>query len=418
MFLKRLIIIIGCIIAGANVTIAQTYGCTDARANNFNAGATVNDGSCTYNSTSYSPLKLIDKLSDTLNETSGLITINGELWSMGDNGNPNAIYHFDKTTGVILQSIYITNVINHDWEELTIDDKNIYIGDFGNNNGNRTNLAIYKISRSQITTKKVDSITAEIINFSYSDQVDFTSHANANRYDMEAMMVLNDTLHLFSKDWVDGHTRHFILSTTPGTYSIAPIDSIDAGCMITGAAFDPQSKRIVLTGYNKTGFCYLWLLWDFTGNKLFSGNKRKIDLGFFTNTGQIEGVCFNDSNNVYITNEKNLVNNKLCAANVGQWMNSKSSSGIDYRKQNISALKVYPNPAPGEIMLTYTLQKPASVSYCIYNTESKLVYCTRVKSGGGNVEQKINIASLRNGTYYLLVHSDKANTEKIVFIKQ
>ena len=68
MFLKKLIIIFGCIILAANVTIAQTYGCTDARANNFNPGATLNDGSCTYTSTSTSPLKLVDKLSDTLNE--------------------------------------------------------------------------------------------------------------------------------------------------------------------------------------------------------------------------------------------------------------------------------------------------------------------------------------------------------------
>lgn len=402
----------------ANVTIAQSYGCTDARANNFNPGATWNDGSCTYNSTSYAPLKLIDKLSDTINETSGLVDINGELWSMGDSGNPNAIYHFDKATGAILQTIVITNAINHDWEELTIDDKNIYIGDFGNNYGDRTTLAVYKVSRSQITTKEIDSITAEVINFSYSDQVDFSSNHNAHRYDCEAMIVLNDTLHIFSKDWVDGHTRHFMLSTTPGTYSIAPIDSIDAGCLITGAAFDPQSKRIVLTGYNKTGYCYLWMLWDFTGNKLFSGNKRKIDLGFFTNTGQIEGVCFNDSNNVYITNEINIVNNRLYAANVGQWMNPKSSSGVDYSKQNITALKVYPNPASRELTLEYTLQKPASVSCCIYNMESKLVYCAKSKSGGGHVEQRINIASLNKGTYYLLVHSDNTNTGKIVFIKQ
>ena len=353
MFLKRLIIIITCTIMGANVTIAQIYGCTDALANNFNSLATSNDGSCTYNSTSYSPLKLINKLSDTLNETSALININGELWSLGDSGNPNAIYHFDKSTGAILQTIFITNAVNNDWEEMTADNNYIYIGDFGNNYGNRAALAVYKISRAQISSKKIDSITAQKINFNYADQKDFTPNHNANRYDCEAMFVWNDTLHLFSKDWIDGHARHYKLSTKPGIYSIAPVDSIDAGCQLTGASIDPVTKRIVLIGYNKTGFCYLWMFWDFNGNKIFSGNKRKVDLGFFTNTGQIEGVCFNDSNNVYITNENNFVNNKLYAANVGQWMNRKSASGIDYSKQNISGLKIYPNPATGEITFNF-----------------------------------------------------------------
>ncbi len=418
MFLRILIIIIVCTIQGTNVTIAQTLGCTDAQANNFNPGASRNDGSCKYNTTSYSPIKLIDKLSDTLNETSGLLNLDGELWSMCDSGNPNALYHFDKNTGAILQTIVIRNASNRDWEDLAADNNNIYIGDFGNNEGNRTNLVVYKIARSQISTKKVDSVTAKMIYFSYKDQTDFTIRHNAHRYDCESMMAWNDTLHLFSKDWVEGHSRHFILSTSPGTYSLSPVDSIDAGCQISGASVNPKSGRVVLIGYNKTGFCYLWMLWDFNGTNLFGGNKRKVDLGFFLNTGQIEGICFNDSNSIYITNENNFVTNKLYIANVGQWMNKKANVGLDKSLVNISKLKLYPNPASNEINLSFTLQKPAAVSYCIYSMDSKLVYCSRFKYGAGNTEQKINISSLVNGIYYMLVHTEKSQTEKILFVKQ
>ncbi len=323
MSLKKSILFLICIIIGAKITIAQTNGCTDFQAKNFNPNASINDGSCLYNNTSYSPVKIINKLSDTINETSGIINLNGELWTIDDSGNPNAIYHFDKNSGIILQTIYISNAINYDWEEISADANNIYVGDFGNNNGNRTALAVYKISISQLTSKKVDTITAQKISFSYSDQIDFTSQNNATRFDCEAMFIWNDSIHLLSKDWVGGHSKHYVLSTIAGTYAIAPRDSFDAECMITGATFDSSSKRIVLSGYNKTGFCFLWLLWDFTGDKIFSGNKRKIDLGFFTGTGQVEGVCFNDSNNIYLTNENYIVSNKLCAANIGQWVNKK-----------------------------------------------------------------------------------------------
>ncbi len=417
MVLKNLLLL-GCILSmAAKSTSAQTLGCTDFQANNYKSGATLNDGSCTYNSTSYSPIKLIDKLSDTLIETSALINIDGELWTLDDSGNPNAIYHFDKATGAVLQTIFISNATNHDWEDMTADQNNIYIGDFGNNNGNRTNLAVYKIPKLLLSKKKVDSVVAEKIIFSYADQKDFNSNNNANSFDCEAMFVWNDSLHLLTKDWINGHSKHYLLPTTPGSYNLFPIDSLDAGCLITGAAFEPLSKRIVLTGYNKTGFCYIWLLWDFTGSKIFSGNKRKIDFGFFTNTGQIEGVCFNDSSNIYITNEKNIVNNKLYAAQVGQWMNKKST-GVDYHKQNITELQVYPNPASTEIYIIYNLQKPAAVSYCIYNREGKLVSCSKKKLGGGKVVQKTDIASLSHGTYYLVVHSENANTERRVFIKE
>lgn len=402
---------------GAFATHAQTKGCTDSQANNFNANATINDGSCTYNSTSYSPIKLVEKLSDTINETSALITIDGELWTLDDSGNANAIYHFDKNTGTILQTIYISNATNHDWEDMTADSKNIYIGDFGNNNGDRTNLVVYKISKSQLSTKKVDSITAQKIHFSYADQKDFTSRSNANSFDCEAMFVYNDTLHLLSKDWVNGFTKHYFLPTITGTYSIGPVDSFDVACLITGASLELSTHRVVLTGYNKTGFCYLWMFWDFNNARIFEGNKRKIDFGFFTSTGQIEGVCFNDSNTIYITNEKNIINNKLYAANIGQWMNKKSI-GIDYRKQLISELKVYPNPALTEITLNFTLQNPASVSSCIYNEAGKVVYCSKMKLNGGMVQQKINISGLSNGKYYIVVHSNKANSKKQIFIKQ
>ena len=157
----KLIFFITCAIT-AKFSTAQIPGCTDHRANNFNASATLNDGSCMYNPTAHTPKKLVNKLSDTVNGTSALMIINDDFWTLNDDGHSNAIYRFDSYDGHILQSIFLRKASKYDWESMAIDAqyKHIYIGNMGNNFGNRTDLAIYKIYRSDITKKAVDTIDA------------------------------------------------------------------------------------------------------------------------------------------------------------------------------------------------------------------------------------------------------------------
>ncbi|MEJ7677167.1 MAG: hypothetical protein WKG06_04700 [Segetibacter sp.] len=51
---------------------SQVYSRTDPSANNYNFSATVNDGSCTYNITTYTPPVVLNAISRTLKESSGL----------------------------------------------------------------------------------------------------------------------------------------------------------------------------------------------------------------------------------------------------------------------------------------------------------------------------------------------------------
>src|SRR4051812_45510552 len=83
-----------------------------------------------------------------LKESSGLCYTDGQLWSFGDSGNPDAIYKIDTTTGAILQTVTIANYPNTDWEDITADALYIYIGDFGNNSGDRTDLKILRVKKS------------------------------------------------------------------------------------------------------------------------------------------------------------------------------------------------------------------------------------------------------------------------------
>ena len=93
-------------------------------------------------------LNLVTGLNDTLNGTSGLILLNGKIITHNDSGILPNLYEIDSLTGLISRTIHVSNAQNVDWEDITADDNYIYIGDFGNNNGTRTDLKIYRISQN------------------------------------------------------------------------------------------------------------------------------------------------------------------------------------------------------------------------------------------------------------------------------
>ena len=101
-------------------TYAQTDGCTDPAANNFNPLATRNNGSCTYNAASRNPA-LKSNLNAALEENSGLILWNDRLWTHNDGGNSTALFEMD-TTGTIIRTVNVSNAVNVDWEDIAQDE--------------------------------------------------------------------------------------------------------------------------------------------------------------------------------------------------------------------------------------------------------------------------------------------------------
>jgi len=109
-------------------------GCTDPQAINFSPSAIDNDGSCLYETTSYTLENVADLSPETLAENSGLSLFNQSLWTINDGGNGTLIYELD-TLGNVLREVFIEGVNNVDWEALTQNESHLFIGDFGNNSG-------------------------------------------------------------------------------------------------------------------------------------------------------------------------------------------------------------------------------------------------------------------------------------------
>ena len=92
--------------------MSQTLGCTDILAKNYNAKATVNDGSCIYKKERIN-LTHSFILNPKLKETSGLIQWNNRLWTHNDDTDTN-LYALDTVKGEILETYNLPKVTNTD----------------------------------------------------------------------------------------------------------------------------------------------------------------------------------------------------------------------------------------------------------------------------------------------------------------
>ena len=241
-------------------------------------------------------------LPDKVDETSGLIYLNGFVWTFNDSGGEPEIYKIDNKSGKIIQTVRITNGGNFDWEDITHDDDFIYIGDFGNNWGTRKDLKIYKIAINDITDKKKVQLEAEIIEFSYTDQVSFKKNNRGHDYDCESVINYQDSLIIFSKNWGNGRTRMYKLPKTPGNYKIAPINSFNADGLVTGASYNKETGELVLIGY-KDYVPFIYCFSEFDGNNFKNGNAYRINMVKMKGS-QTEGIIWYDNDNILISTEQ------------------------------------------------------------------------------------------------------------------
>jgi len=248
----------------------------------------------------YTP-SFITELSDSISENSGLIFFNNQVWTHNDSGGEAKIYSIDTLTGAINQSILILDAVNIDWEDIAQDEMHIYIGDFGNNFGDREDLCIYKVSKQDIIENLNDSVHSEKIYFSYEDQSTEYSYYNHNR-DCEALVSAGDSLYLFSKNWQNQKSYLYALGKVMGTYSLNAIDSFDSQGMICGA--DYQNNTLILLGYTNQVLSqsFAWIFSEINNNHFFEAEGLKInfDIPYYSQT---EGVCFIKPKHIYFSSE-------------------------------------------------------------------------------------------------------------------
>jgi hypothetical protein len=352
--LERKVIYLVLLLFLAGNALSQ-FGCTDPQAINFNGDAIINDGSCLYEPTNYTPTSISNLASPLLAENSGVISLNASLWVLNDGGNNTSLYELD-TLGNFLREVVIYNVENIDWESLAENDTHIFVGDFGNNSGTRTDLSIIKIEKEQLFNSTQDSVPGLEMQFSYADQIDFSGPSNAHNYDCEAFFAVDDSLFLFSKNWQDNLVKKYALPDEwQGIYTTEPNEVFNIAGMVTGASIDKNSGNISLLAYidNELGIynSFIYMLWDYSGHDFFSGNKRRIDIGSMFALGQTEGIALNSGHKGFITSEEisNIITipPMLFSFDFYEYFTNDQAELLDHKIDAKSP--IYPNPVKDKL---------------------------------------------------------------------
>lgn len=235
----------------------------------------------------------IAKLPLQITESSGLALAADQksVWTHNDGGSPAELFRVT-LEGDLEEIRRFSNLKNYDWEELAQDRAGrLFIGDFGNNQNNRRDLAIY-IIKEDASEKELETIT-----FRYGLQTEYPESRKKRHFDCEAFFYHQDTLYLFSKN-TGSKPRYTYLYKIParaGDYTLYPSDSIRLNETITAADIAPDGKQFALLSYGK-----IFLFDIYHDNISFSLPAGC--LRFYK--GQTEAILYSKEGNLLITNEK------------------------------------------------------------------------------------------------------------------
>ncbi|MGB1247636.1 MAG: T9SS type A sorting domain-containing protein [Chitinophagales bacterium] len=350
--------------------------------------------------------EITDLQTPELDETSGLLFYNDKIITFNDSGGEANLYEIDINNGNITRTVTISNATNIDWEDIAQDESYIYIGDIGNNNGNRNDLIVYKIAKNDYNTAN-DTAIAESISYSYANQVDFTSNPNNTNWDAEAMISFEDKLLIFSKNWVDNMTNVYSIPKTSGTHTAILESSYDTDGLITGAEATLDESTIYLTGYSSSEAPFLYKIESIPDNSLdvFSGivSEKISDIAPIGN--QVEAIALNNEN-LYITNERfTFTSGSLEIVFPAKlWQIDNATANVD-ASTNLN-LTIFPNPS---IDILNISQKVDEIT--VFDWLGKVVLKEQ------NVEE-LSVENLKEGNYIIhLKNDDTRITKQIIKYK-
>ena len=242
-----------------------------------------------------------------INESSGLVksrNFPGVFWTHNDSGDIPRVFAFSADGNSIIPNnieeaysgIHVMGATHIDWEDIAADNKgNLYIGDFGNNDSDRRDLAVYVIKEPD-PFKVCKTNVIRKISFFFSEQTEFP--AEKNIYDIEAMFFTTGRLFMLSK-CRSGNDNTDLYSLDLNDYSsevaLKKIETFDIQGKVTAADATPDGQKIAVL----------------TKNSVWIFERKNESESFFTApcrwspiiAGQCEGICF-DGDDLLISNEE------------------------------------------------------------------------------------------------------------------
>ena len=348
----------------------------------------------------------VGTLPGVLYESSALdFTGGSSFWSLEDSGNPEIF----KITGdgSLAKTITITNAQNRNWEDMTHDAARNYmfIGDFGNNNNDRTNLRVFKIpypsSISGTTTTAVE------IDFTYPDQQSIPSRWL--NFDAESFFHFQNKLFIFSKADGNaiGYTKMYSIPDSPGNYVATLVDSFFTNDRTTSADISPDGKTVILISNT-----HIHIFKNFSGTDFFSGEHKQLNIsGLWT---QKEAVSFSSNNEIFLTDENNGSGNHLYYIDLETWISASSASTNSIEKINDVVASVYPIPANKYLNVLLQNADEEKFTFSLYDITGKHVFEAQIENN--KIPFAVRTEDFISGIYFYKVFSEskEIQTSRII----
>jgi len=254
-----------------------------------------------------SPLELkpTGRLDYAINESSGLVKsrhFQNVFWTHNDSGDSARIFAVTEKGEMIAprknskdRGIRIDNAVNIDWEDITADSNgNLIIGDTGNNQNARKDLAIYIVREPDPFT--ASSAKADLkIPFFYPEQKGFPP--GKKNFDAEALFWARGKLYLLTKHRGDRHTALYRFDSMDPLKNnrLTLVSTFDIQGQVTAADASQDGRRLAVLTYHA-----VWLFeTDGKSDNYFEGKISWLPI----RARQCEGICFNGER-LLISNEQ------------------------------------------------------------------------------------------------------------------
>jgi hypothetical protein len=279
----------------------NTISNTEAEQSNIHQEESTSNGELNNNKNPEDVFIVKKKLPKELKENSGIVADGGAIWAITDEKVPY-MYKLDQQ-GNLIQTVEISGVKMKDVEAITADADFLYVGDIGDNDGDRENRIIYKIRKSDIGSGKNVKVKAEEIEFKFKG-FEEAKKKKHNEYDAEAIISMGDQLYIFTKRRTDDKTELVSIPKTAGKHVAKSITTFNSKGMITGAGINSSGSEIVLIGYESGHYnSFMILLSNFNAPNVFNGNQQRIGLTSTKIDWQTEGITFGNNDVIYFSCE-------------------------------------------------------------------------------------------------------------------
>ena len=248
---------------------------------------------------------------EAISELSGLAASRqypGIVWGHNDSGD-SARFFALHPEGSFVAEITVKDAKNHDWEDIALDGKTLYITDMGNNKNERDNLCVYKLAEPD-PGRGNQKVEATKIRVAYPDQTEFPPKKDAWRFDCEAAFLYRGKLHVLTKHRAAG--MHFLpldstvlyrldSENTQKTNVLTRLDQRSGlGGWVTGADLSPDGKLLAVLAHLPVASVWIFETRG-VGEKLLSKPvKRQV----LESAKQCEAICFLDNQTLLLGNEQ------------------------------------------------------------------------------------------------------------------